>query len=303
MKYVQSFSIRPILAGRYELPWETVVSGLTICNSLSMISLAWNGSCPVLHTDEESKFFLSHLPYMDVVCDLGKVDDCDGTMWGRYRIETLLNEPLGTVHVDGDVVFRKDLGLKQCEELSTGRDFLTLSRNFIVEDASGSNHVTLFIDDVTPMRHLMFQKPLCLENECSYDVGVLQFKNHELLEKYRDVYDEGIGLYRDSVLPKYRMFCPKFTPDNVLTEKVLWEISHPYNNECLVDVWPKDGKNKTLEMRKMGIRHYTKMSKFRKENMEILLDELKRLDKECYNNTLKQIDNNIEAIRKLKLNS
>ena len=129
-----------------------------------------------------------------------------------------------------------------------------------------------------------------------YDVGILQFRDDFEFSRFKKIYKESVQIYKNSVLPNYRKFNPLFSPEHAFTDKFLYETATDVL--CLNDITPFD-KNKTIinEMKKNGIRHYTKYSKFKEKYINEIENTLKNLDTEIYYNTIKKIDENTKMVK------
>lgn len=294
MDYIQSFSIKPLCSNRYDVDVDTMVKSATLCGTLSFVLLNNINIHPILHTDKSSFSFFSHLDWKDIVCDLDNVDDADGVCYGAYRLEALSNSPIGSCHIDSDVMIYDANKLKPLEDFSLPYKIITLSRNFIPPESVVCPNPVLYIDDIIPLRPFFSTKDFSLEGELGYDVGILQFRDETEFSKFKNLYKESVQIYENSVLPNYRKFNTLFSPEHVFTDKFLFETTS--NVLCLNDIIPLDDNKKIKEMKK-GIRHYTKYSKFKEKYINEIENTLKNLNTEIYYNTIEKIDENTKMVK------
>jgi hypothetical protein len=76
--------------------------------TLSCLYAKKSGFTIYLHTDEKGARLLSHCPYDKIIVDL-KAEDFPlaDILYAAPKLKILEKYPLGTIHIDGDVFFKK----------------------------------------------------------------------------------------------------------------------------------------------------------------------------------------------------
>ena len=77
-----------------------------LCYAISFHYAKQMGAEVVLHTDSLGAEMLSFLPYDEVYIDLDDIPDNITRFWAYGKLYATKQEPLGSVHIDGDVFLR-----------------------------------------------------------------------------------------------------------------------------------------------------------------------------------------------------
>lgn len=176
MRIFQSLWTKPALDKR----WDT--SGQLESNiwlyTLSVIYAKSIGVEIVLHTDSLGKALLSHLPYDKIYTTLNNIPETIPTMiWAYGKFEALKQEPLGSIHIDGDVFLKKPEVLKGLEYSNY---------DLIVQNTEGLGYsyenTEKILDKYGIISSESFNVPY------AYNCGVIGINNAQLKKMYLDFY-------------------------------------------------------------------------------------------------------------------
>lgn len=152
--------------------------------ALSMALVKKAGHTVVLHTDSVGKDLFGFLPYDEVFTTLDSFQ-CDTRFWAAGKLQAQKEEPLSSIHIDGDAFLLKP---SIFEYLSDG-DYDVLTQN--LEDFSVYPDLVDIYDNVFKVLHpcrSVFPEGF-MENRVSYNCGVVGFKDKGFKEDYISGYE------------------------------------------------------------------------------------------------------------------
>jgi len=186
MRIAHSFWTKPACQGRWAID-DQVIKDLWLF-ALSAHYVKKNGYPLVLHTDQVGEQLYGILPYDEIHRTLDNIDVPD-VFWAAGKMHALRLEPLGTVHIDGDV-FLKHPDVYEIIGMP-GYDL-------IVQSYDWSGALMMVLKVLRP--YLLKEFPWMLSPtdktsvELSYNTGVFCFHNQELKDRYLDAYRD-VALY------------------------------------------------------------------------------------------------------------
>lgn len=137
----------------------------------------------VLHTDSLGKSLLSHLPYDAIYTTLNNIPDSIPTMvWAYGKFEALKNEPIGSIHIDGDVFLKKPEIIKEL--------------NFDSSDVIIQNSEGMGEHYKDPEKQLIKHGIISdnfLNTDFAYNCGIVGFNNAKLKNQYLNFYLDSIN--------------------------------------------------------------------------------------------------------------
>lgn len=240
------------------------------CFVLSCLYAKRSGFNINLHCDKKSEKLLNFAPYDNIILDLeGFEKPTDHRLFAYSKFKSMENEPLGSIHIDGDVFLKDSL--------------LIDSLNFdnydcIIQNTEAPHTYSNNIEDTS---NYWLNTQLCLCN-CDYPVwanrelkkmyncGIIGINNLELKQEYFKTYWDFIKQ------------CCKFkqghvTPELVIEQQFLTDLceSHNYKVKELLtgDIFENAVKIK--------YQHLLGDSKF--VNLDNILKTIKNISEVCYN--------------------
>lgn len=249
--------------------------------TLSVIFAKKQGLEIVLHTDTLGKQLLSHLPYNAIYTTLDKISSNIPTMiWAYGKFMALKEEPLGSIHIDGDVM----LTTKECVEALKG------NYDLIVQNKEGVYpHV---LEKVSPYG---FTPRGFFSTNYAYNCGVVGFNNAKLKQQYLDFYFKETSLVVKNSILRKKMSEDKYLCVDLPLEQ--WSLSvladKKYKVKCVLNGqvdydWWRPGSKIRKNAENMGYLHLIGKDKYK------AIDKVKfyilALDKDLYYKTKEIIE-------------
>lgn len=219
------------------------------------------------HCDSFIYPYLKVLPYDEIYVDL---DDLESKMagdpvfmWAAGKAVALENEPLGTIHIDGDVFIK---GEKCVKELNFD-DYDMICSHIEESEYKEQKYLADYIPTVN------------MDYEFAANVGVIGFNNEEARKNYITHYN----YYRDNLV-----FDTKgdknASADLILEQLYLYQLSKKYSLKSLIGSQEKDStidiQNRCTEM---GFEHLIGRVKFTPIIFKMVKKNLEALDKDLFN--------------------
>ncbi len=105
MRIVHSLWTKPLLKNRWFLEGQLEAS--IWLYALSYLFAKQVGDKIILHTDDIGKKYLEPIPYDEIHLSLNDLKDQHQKWWSYGKIKAIELEPLGSIHIDGDVFLKK----------------------------------------------------------------------------------------------------------------------------------------------------------------------------------------------------
>lgn len=188
---------------------------------LSCIYAKESGFEIAVHCDERSKEILKIAPYDEIITDLeGVMPPANNCIYAWGKFEAMKNEPLGTIHIDGDV-FLKSKGLQKVLDFT--------EYDCIVQSVEHKNTYRGSSEYVWNQNAVLFsacEYPNWAKRTCDsmYNCGVVGFNNQELKDEYFKTYKIMLERYNDTG------FCvSNSTPDIIIEQQFLKDLVEHHN--------------------------------------------------------------------------
>lgn len=187
----------------------------------------------VLHTDTAGAEILSAIPYDEVILDLDGIEDRITRYWAYGKLVATQNEPLESIHIDGDVFLTSQAIIPMLNETP---DLLIQSE----EDASWRFDQSYQMSQIA-VGQANLPDGLHILHPSAYNCGFVKFSNAILKEKYLNAYFSIV----DSSLndPQFVSRCESFAgnrkgtviPDLIAEQQVLHELAQGYQVKVLLE--------------------------------------------------------------------
>ena len=240
-----------------------------LCYAISFHYAKQMGAEVVLHTDTLGAKMLSFLPYDEVFIDLDSIPDRITRFWAYGKLYATKQEPLGSVHIDGDVFLKNPM---LAEYFSADHDLLTQSEegdDWRTDYTYELSQAAIGINDLPNGVSLFYPK--------SYNCGVVQINNAELKRKNLDTYFKAVELslsdptYEGRVKKIVDRFGDKgsIIPDIITEQQFLHEIAQDYKTQTILN------GNIRMDALTKGYTHLCTAAKYEmKQDIERMLGEL-----------------------------
>lgn len=240
-----------------------------ICYAISFHYAKQMGAEVVLHTDSKGAEILSLIPYDEVIIDLDAIPDNISRFWAYGKLYATKQEPIGSVHIDGDV-FLKNPSLLNC--FMGNHDLLTQSEegdDWRTDYTYELSQTAIGIDNLPNGVSLYYPH--------SYNCGVVQFNNAELKKVYLETYFATVelSLQDHTYDSRASMILEKYgdkgsiIPDIVPEQQFLHELSVGYSTQTILT-----GEIRTDAVTK-GYTHLCTAAKYEmKKELETMLGDI-----------------------------
>lgn len=213
MKLVHSLNTRPLSIDCYGVAPLTRLAGNIWYYSLSVACAKASGARIVLHADSLGAALLGHLPYDEIHLTLDAMPrGLHPRFWAAGKMWALEAEPLGSVHIDGDVLIKRPGLLADIEDSEW--DFIAQhyesSEWYEKECVLFDRHPGVCLSrGIDPHRH------------GAYNTGVIGFRDAALKARY-------INSYKEIALELSRLEGPLLDTSPGLTPDVIVEQRHAH---------------------------------------------------------------------------
>lgn len=270
-RLVHSYSTRPLRINRYDLSVDHL--GNTVWYfALSVAYAKRIGGQIVLHTDTLGKALLGHLPYDEIHLTLDEIPESwHPRFWASGKFYSLAYEPLGAIHIDGDVFFKEaslldkfngyDVVVQDFEE----GQWYEAERKFFRSLVGGIEHLGLNIDHMGAL-----------------NTGTFCMNNAEYKRRYLDGYFrfvETISKYNSLALDA-RVYG---TPDLIVEQQ--WADQLAKEMGVKVGYLLKGGDGRKESAKAIGYQHVLTSAKFCV--MDRVRNTLHKINEDIYNQTEK----------------
>lgn len=175
-----------------------------------------------LHADNRTAEFLSVCPYDNIIADLEGIDWPAPRLYAWSKFVSMKDEPLGTIHIDGDV-FLKDPVLLEKMKFD---EYDCIVQNIELPASPwgfGWKEASKSFENC--------EYPEWANRKCNamYNCGIIGFNNQTLKDKYFETYWDMVDQYR-----KYGTeLCN--VPDLIIEQQFLKDLTKDYKVKELLD--------------------------------------------------------------------
>lgn len=237
----------------------------SVCYTLSYIYARKAGIGIRLHTDSFGKNLLDHIPYEEVVVDLDDVSGYDCNLYAYPKIYALKNEPIGTIHTDGDVFLKKE----SIKSLLVFGD-----ADVIVQSLEDRTRFGVgYTESMQDCGALSFENYVTKGCNRMYNCGILGFNNEELKDRFIGEYERLADEYKSK-----KLGVKGSVPDLIIEQKLLHDMANGlgYEVKTLLDY-----ENLNTHAKEIGYCHVVGIAKTHK--LKEMLRKVYELDIEIYN--------------------
>lgn len=150
--------------------------------TLSCLYIKLNGGNISIHTDSKFGELIESCPYEHIYVDLDNCHEAPRKFFAYAKLKALEKEPLGTIHIDGDV-FLKDKSTINLLDFS--------EYDCIVQHLELRSHpLDIRVWDHSSQCFNNIEYPYYMNRFCNkmYNCGILAFNNEELFKEWHDNY-------------------------------------------------------------------------------------------------------------------
>lgn len=285
MRFVHSLWTAPSLKQR----WGFDAKIATITNiwyyALSVAYLKKLGQTVVLHTDNFGKECLSHIPYDDIYLTIEEKTTAETCpiMWASSKFYALEREPLGAIHIDGDVFIKSH---KCLDMINAGPYDLFCQGKEDIKLWEEQMPDIIYEDNDAYLQHLKFPEGVRQHGINAYNTGIISFNNQELKDKFIESY----FYMREQIVNDEKMIQLWETnkdvcPDLVVEQRFLYDLSEGYKVRCMIDYYRKKVNE---DANALGFQHVIGKKKYLQ--LEICKKVLKQINEELYQKTLRKTE-------------
>jgi hypothetical protein len=281
MRFIHSLWTKPSLNDRWNYDAKTATISNIWYYALSVAYIKKLGQDIVLYTDSLGKECLDYLPYDEIYPVLDDVFDNDSTpvLWSRSKYYALDQEPLGALHIDGDVFIKSENCINKIEQmkydiLCQGIQEISLWNIQRIDDNYEANEALVnelkLPDGVreTPIK--------------SFNTGIVSFNNKELKDKFISVYFNMVDqITSNEKIMKAWEENKNINLDLVIEQRFLYDLSEKYNIKYLLDY-----TSRTINADANAIGYQHVMGKKKYEQIDICKQVLQLINNEIYEDTL-----------------
>jgi hypothetical protein len=181
-----------MLAGRWNV--ENQAKAIAWFFALSAHYAKATGADIVLHTDALGERLLSHLPYDNIYRTLDR-NRAHERFWASGKIIAQEAEPLGSVHIDGDVFIKS--GCLYDRLLSEDYDLIVQAQENCGFDYARSPYKAVG-DLIFPLAERFALTEFNANQPDAYNCGVVGFKNAALKKAYIDGYYKMLNVLQNN---------------------------------------------------------------------------------------------------------
>jgi hypothetical protein len=288
IRFVHSYWSKPSNNGRWNIESDKQEVSNILIQSLSFAYLKRLNLKTILHTDDKGKKMFSHLPYDEVHLTLNNIPkDIPNYVWAYGKFFAMKDEPLGSVHIDGDVFIKKEECVKRIKE---GK-YDVLMQNIECEPDTKEG-VRIYSWSWDRLKEIKFSDEFDWEHGYfGYNAGIVRLMNQELKDKYFNFYFNSVDDIKQQTaamkqLNEDNLACP----DVILEQQSIFEIINrdSYSIKLLLSN-TKDFPTTQLHAKQLGFQHLIGMKKY--SLIYRVKHTLSIIDNELYQKTMDHLKN------------
>ena len=258
--------------------------------ALSLAYLKKLGCIVNLHTDTLGAKLLSGLGYDDVYLTANEIpQDINPKIFAYIKSMALQREPLGTVHIDGDVFIKTE----ECLDRIFNHDCDCVFQSCEVYLPWVGNCRSFMMPFLS--EHLLSTGKMLHIYDYDFNVGVIGFFNSELKDSYIQNYQNlalALSKYKYLNLIDFNDRRPNsFTiPDLVLEQHLICNLTETSKVRFVLPVDSNNYvKQRDLVAKEIGFTHLLSASKYQPDIIEKVKNRLKEIDSDCFDKVCENI--------------
>lgn len=237
--------------------------------TLSAVYAKLSGFEIVLHTDKVGAYYLQHAPYDKIITDLGE-PPVDGRVFAWCKFKAMDNEPIDSIHIDGDVFIKKStmkniLHYNDCDVICQNLEKIGIF----------PYHESCWDKESYSWGNCSYPKWMPRNFNEMYNCGIIGFKDISVRKEYHNNYKKMMDDYKINGKGN------DCVPELVSEQKMLYDFCKHKNLKvkCILDV-----QNLTASANKIGYQHLLGNSKYKSLNKTKQM--LKTLNSSVYEKTV-----------------
>jgi len=234
----------------------------------------------VLHTDSLGAKLFGYLPYDEIYLTLDNLET-PSCFWAAGKIHAQSLEPLGSIHLDGDV-FLKKKGLL---------DILNFENyDVLIQNTESNNQIydPLLVKFKEVLLSHTLPEELNFNSQLAFNCGIIGFNNKLIKEKYVDGYQNLVNVcILDESFMKFLSTNKSFIPDLILEQWWLKCITNYY--PCNVKALLPNLSTLQEDAIKIGFTHLLGKKKY--DLIDKVKERLLEVNPEIYENTKNKMSN------------
>lgn len=277
MRFVHSLSTRPFGIQLYNTNTLERIACNIYYYSLSLAYLKRLNQEVVLYTDTLGAALLGHLPYDEIHITLDDMPDgLSPRFWAAGKIYALAQEPLGSIHIDGDVFIKSSKIIDMIEN----SEYDLITQNY--EGPAWVGGYSIEFPYFKGEEEFCKQYGLTFDVKEGFNTGLVGFRNQELKDKFIKGYKE-ISLYHSKLKYDKLLNDTHRTPDLVVEQAYISQISKGYKVKQLLK--PKGEETIREICNSIGYQHVATVGKLC--CLDKCIQMLKQISPNIYNKTYK----------------
>ena len=272
MRIFQSLWTKPAIDQRWDQSGQLEAN--VWLYALSAVYAKKQGVTLVLYTDTLGQKLLGHLPYDKIYTTLNNIPSNIPTMiWAYGKFMALREEPLGSVHIDGDVFLKKPAVIKELS--SKDYDLIIQNKEWTYNTYQGVESVMARFGEIDYEKYDSYRT--------AFNCGVVGFTNAALKKTYLDYYFGATdSVARNKGLVEHMKNDKYFCVDLTLEQHSLAIMAQKYKTKILLKVANEDywGNAVRQKAEELGYQHLIGKEKY--EYIDRVKFTLLLLDKDIY---------------------
>ena len=284
MRFVHSYWTRPVIEKRWGYEPEELQRGDLLTFALSVSYIKKLGHEIVLYTDDKGKELLGSLPYDEIYTTLNDIpEDVPSMMWAYGKFFAMQNEPLGSIHIDGDVFIKS----KECIERIESGEYDVFCQNLDKESPLSLGPQIHYATWKLLNEFNLDWKGFPINGKFQYNVGILRITNQSLKEKYFNFFYDITEQVKNHPIAIKAIKQSAFCAISVIAEQqFLYEMiqKDEYKVKTLINKICDEGYidiEALKEFKDLGYEHILGAQKYHMESE--LLSRLFEINKNLYN--------------------
>lgn len=236
---------------------------------LSCLYIKHIGGNISIHTDDKFASLIEDCPYDNIYLDMNNCYDAPRKFFAYPKLLSLSKEPMGTIHIDGDVFLKE----KELLNIIDFKNYDCITQHLELRDLITWPHVW----DASSEHFINVEYPYYMKRFCTkmYNCGVLGFNNENLFNEWYENYFRMLDSYIC-----HSNDIKNGIPDIIIEQQSLTELCE-YKKYKVKTILPPDTPLKvSLFASEIGYQHSVGHSK--SEDIVMCLRDIKKMSSKHY---------------------